>query len=597
MAWQKRVRQPAQSPARIRAGAHAARWAAGARALICGLAVASTTACSPEARPAPGFTDGQPGAHVARRGEVPDGVDAGAARDGGTVTRDGGFVPPTCGPRALAPRRVSHLEYGFLLADLFDGIALPAIDLATDLTGHGFENAQDALNPSALLVDQYHQAARDIAAAAMSAQNTFAPCAGGADAAVCAADFVRTMGQKVFRRPLSDAEQAAYLGLFTTGPGAESYAAGVQLALQAMLESPAFLYRVETTQPGSNALDAHSVASRLSFLLWSSMPDAALMADADSGALLEDGVLSGHVDRMLADPKARRMVQAFFRQWLDLDRVNYVTKDDARFTGSLQAAMHEETERFLLDYIFEGEHTVADLLTTRQTYVNAELAAFYGVPAPAEGWDEVTLPEGRAGFLTQASFLAGHSHPANPSPVLRGVLVLQQLICFELGTPPPGAESATLPDDVNPQTNRESYALLTSAPNCASCHDVINPVGFALEGFDTTGRSRTHDNGVPVDTSGTFLGTPIDGPADLGAALAALPAAERCLSDKLLEYAYGAKDPGDACIDDAVHTQFTTAETRSVKTLLKTIAQHPEFRLLGPADTAGASENGAGGMP
>lgn len=419
------------------------------------------------------------------------------------------------------------------------------------------------------------------------------PC-DASEGLVCAEQFLRTFGRRALRRPLTDDEVALYRTFFEEGEGANDFNLAVQLAVQAFLESPELLYRVETgtAQPdGTVTLDGYSLASRLSFLLWSSLPDDTLFAAAEDGSLLTDDGLQAQVDRMLGDPKAKRMMEEFFRQWLDLDRVAHVTKNDPAFTGTLQASLREESVRFLVDTIFDEGGTMSDLLTSRTTWVNAELAAYYGVPMPTdvdeEGWGQVELGAERSGFLTSGAFLAARGHPANPSPVLRGVLVLERLVCLELGTPPPGAESTTLEEGIVPETNRESYELLTSPSDCVTCHQVINPIGFALEEFDTLGRHRTDDNGVALDLTGSLLGQSFDGAASLGQVLAGLPDAERCVTEKMLQYTFGAKDDVEgSCLHHDVVSAFTTQSDGSLRALLTQIATHPEFRQLPASEGA-----------
>ncbi len=501
--------------------------------------------------------------------------------DGAPVVID----PSSCAPRDVPVRRVSHFEHRLLLQDLFPGVALPVFSLATDLTGSEFDNQAEALVASPLLVDQYHSVAVQTAEAVVADTSALLPCDASAGL-TCAEEFIRTFGRRALRRPLTDTEVALYRSLFETSPGAEDFNLALQLTVQAFLESPEFLYRIETgveQDDGTIALDGYSLANRLSFLIWSSMPDEALFAAAEDGSLLTDAGLQAQVERMLNDGKARRMMEEFFRQWLDLERVAHVTKNDPTFTSTLQDAFREESVRFLVDTIFEQNGTMADLLTSRNTWVNQELANLYGVAMPGEtdeaGWAPVELGPERSGFLTQGTFLAGRAHPANPSPVLRGVLVLERLICLELGTPPPGAESAMLDENANPQTNRESYELLTSPAQCRGCHSVINPIGFALEEFDSVGRHRTLDNGVPVNLSGSLLGYDIDGAATLGQVLAGLPDAEHCLTEKMLEYTFGAKDDVvGSCMTHDVAEHFMQESDGSIRSLLTTIATHPQFR-------------------
>lgn len=580
-----------------------ARTARCARVVLAGVALCASIACDPivdeeppaEATPLP-VREGTDGSSLPVRPHDDDPTDPGA----------------TCVARSVPLRRISHIEHRFLLRDLFPPLAASSISLATDLTGGEFENARDELLVNPLLVDQYHALALEIAEEAVVAMPELVPCDPALGLA-CAETFIRTFGRRALRAPLSDDDVADFRAIFeevlVDGAGPEAFTTGVQLTIQAMLESPEFLYRIESgtvvddtgavTDGELLALDGPSLANRLSFLLWSSAPDDELIAHADDGTLLDEEVLAAEVERMLDDPRARESVGEFFRQWLDLERISHVTKVDPAFTPSLQAAMREETRRFLLDHIFEGERTMDDLLTSSSSYVNAELATHYGVAPPSEVDDEgfglVTLPDERSGFLTQGSFLAGRGHPTNPSPVLRGVLVLERLLCIELGTPPPGAESSTLDEGVVPETNRQAYELLTSPVQCTGCHQFINPVGFALEGFDSSGRARSDDNGAALDLTGSLLGSEFDGAKELGAVLAALPDAERCLTDKIVTYAFGAHEwVADSCLDVDVEDAVTNGADASLKGALRAVALHPEFRFLRTTTGSPAAPVGVG---
>jgi hypothetical protein len=300
------------------------------------------------------------------------------------------------------------------------------------------------------------------------------------------------------------------------------------------------------------------------------------------GELATTEQIAAQVDRMLADPRALDGFMNFAKQWLELARIDRVTKPTAEgWSESVRAALAEEARRFVDEIVFRRGLTVAEFLTTNRGFIGPETAAFYGMSPPAD-WTEVDLPADRKGYLMQAQFLAAHGHPENPSPVLRGLFVLKNLLCVELGSPPAGVNMTIPGSDGTPSTNRDNYERVTSADLCRTCHAVINPVGFAFEHYDTFGRYRDLDNGLPIDSSAVIGTDTFAGAHEMIDYLAASEQVLNCVADKFLTYAQGGVDAAqDACLVRDVQSEVV-ATGGSLVHMMRAIATHPRY--LGTAE-------------
>ena len=380
------------------------------------------------------------------------------------------------------------------------------------------------------------------------------PAAGAVEAeeAACARRIVSALARRAYRRPVTAADLDVLLGFFDDGRREGGFDAGVEMALRWLLASPEFVLRVERDPAGLAAGESYAVsdlelASRLSFFLWSSIPDDELLDLAEAGRLRDPAVLEAQARRMLADERSRALVTSFASQWLYLRNVPAVVPDEDRFPDvgeGLRQAMRRETELFV-ESVFRDDRNVLDLLTADYTFVNERLARHYGMPG-VYGSHFRRVPvteEARRGLLGHASILSVTSYPNRTSPVLRGKWVLENL----LGTPPalpppdvPALEETTGTGEA--LSMREATERHRANPVCASCHRLMDPPGFALEQFDAVGRFRTRSAaGTPIDATGELPdGTRFDGAAGLREALAGRP--ERfvgTLTEKLLTYALG----------------------------------------------------------
>ena len=375
------------------------------------------------------------------------------------------------------------------------------------------------------------------------------------DERACATRIVSRIARLAYRRPVTQADVQELLEFFNSGRGSGgTFDAGIQLALERVLVDPDFLLRVYRDPPASSDNPARlrdvEVASRLSFFLWSSVPDERLLDLAERGRLTTPPILEREVRRMLADPRAATaLVDGFAAQWLNLRRVGEVVVDPDRYPTydeSLLQAFQMETELFVGSTLRE-DRSVRDLLEANYTFVNERLARHYGIPGIyGSRFRRVTLPnlQERGGLLGHGSLLATTSYPDRTSPVLRGKFLLNNILGLPAPPPPPGVDTnlAEGKPDARPMTIRERLELHRSSPTCASCHSVIDPLGFALENFDAIGGWRSVDeSGRPVDASATTLGgSTVTGMTGLRSLL--LEEREqfpRMVTEKLLAYGLG----------------------------------------------------------
>ena len=371
----------------------------------------------------------------------------------------------------------------------------------------------------------------------------------------CAEEIVRNLATQAYRRPVSADEIRGPLGFYqqarAKAVGAEGFDAAIEHALAAVLVSPNFLFRIERDPPGVESGNAYHIsdlelASRLSFFLWSSLPDAPLRDSAVQGRLRDPAVLEGHVRRMLADPRSDSLIDNFSAQWLHLRNLASV-RPDMRifpdFDDNLRQAFRRETE-LLLEDVIRQDRSVLELLRSKHTFVNERLAKHYGIPRVyGSRFRRVDLPPDsvRGGLLRHGSILTVTSYATRTSPVIRGKWILENIL--GMPPPPPPADVPELKDTTvsGKLSVRERLAEHRANPACASCHNPMDPLGFALENYDAVGRWRTADGGETIDPSGELAdGTHVAGVSDLEQALLDRPELfASALAEKLLTFALG----------------------------------------------------------
>ncbi|WP_437818872.1 DUF1592 domain-containing protein [Sorangium sp. So ce1078] len=510
-------------------------------------------------------------------------------------------------PGASPLRRMTRFEYNNTIRDLLGDDSAPADAFVVEEEALGFNNQAAALGVTALLAEQLMKASEAIAArAAQDLERLLEGCDPAVQGAeVCADELIARFGKRAFRRPLTPLESERFARLFAWGNDEHGFATGVELVIQAMLQSPHFLYRVELGMPdpvgdGVVPLSDHEIASRLSYLLLGSMPDDALFAAADAGELRTAEQVAAHARRLIEDPRARAAVANFHAQWLQLSNIDTLTKDTAvypSFHAGLPALFRAETEAFLEHVVFDdAAGDVATLLTAPYSLMNAELRAFYGLPAGGAGApDELAIvpldPAQRAGFLTHASLLSVLAKPNQSSPVHRGKFVRERLLCQTLPPPPPDV-------DIQPPEVREGiptrrrFERHSEDPSCSGCHRLMDPIGFGFERYDGIGLYREFDEGVRVDASGEIAGSRgadgrFDGAVELAHRLAESDEVRQCVATQWFRFGYGrAEQAEDECSMNQIQEAFAESGY-NIKALLVALTQTDAFRYRRRAQGAG----------
>lgn len=495
------------------------------------------------------------------------------------------------GPSPL--RRLTRSEYGQSLQDLLGPGAVDVSTLPPDEQALGFDNNADVLSTSDLLIEQYGQVAAAAGDFVASHAATFAACAvGPAPDAACADTLIAAFGRRAWRHTLAAEEAADLAAVFAGGMADGGFAEGISRVVAVTLQSPQFLYRIEVggapvaELPGAVALTSTELAARLSFLILGSLPDDGLLAAAEADRLSTAEGIAVEARRLLGDARAHAVMARFHDEWLGLSGLDGLDKDAViypTFDDNLRAAFRTESERFVDEIVWNGPGTLAGLLTSNVSFVDANLAAFYGVAAPGgAGFERVLLdPQQRAGFLTEGAILAVHAKANQSSPVLRGRFVREQLFCTT--PPPPPANIDIRPPLVDPRkTTRERFAAHTADPFCAGCHGLLDPIGFGFEHYDGIGHWRDSESGLPVDASGMLTGTDVDGAFDGAPALAARLAGSaqlrRCYATEWFRFGYGrGETTADACTLTELGAAFEGAGG-DVRALLVALTQTDAFR-------------------
>jgi hypothetical protein len=493
--------------------------------------------------------------------------------------------------------RLNNTEYDNTVRDLLGVSDTPARNFIADEKALGFDNIAEALGMTDAQYEQYWNAAdalseRVFADAALRARiMTCEPAA--ADDAQCTRSIIAGFGKRAWRRPLTDAEieRLTQLAGEATALG-EDFAGSIRHVAKALLLSVPFLYRVELDPDpeasASHPLDAYELASRLSYLVWSTMPDSTLIDVADSGELLDTGELTAQLRRMLTDPRGQRFVQGFAGQWLGLrDLEGHQVEPTAfpEFDDDLRTAMISEGYRYFAQFV-QGERSLQEFFTADVNFVDGPLARLYGFSAqtfdPGAAFHDTS--DARRGFLGLASFLTLTSYSYRTAPTLRGKWVLQNLLCEEIPPPPPNVPKLddSQADSAAAQSLnvRERLAEHRKNPQCASCHTILDPIGLGLENFDAIGRYRTrYVNGDTIDASGMLpSGEAFDGLDQLSQVLAGDPRLVDCASEKLLTYALSRRIvEADQPYLQALRTQWKE-DGLSIAALLRDIVVSEPFR-------------------
>jgi hypothetical protein len=531
------------------------------------------------------------------RPEGPD-VLAGAGGEPEPASVTGGGEQPA-GEAPLDPGRVTlhrlnKVEYNNTIRDLFFGLDVsPADRFPADDQSYGFDNIADVLSVNSVMFELSERAVGEVLDIAYADPelrpdgSPLFPCA-FAEAA-CSRQVIESFARRAWRRPLEEAELGRLVALVAQAEASGlTWRDSVKHAMKAVLVSPHFMFRVELDpDPGSvepHLLDGFELASRLSYFLWSSMPDQQLFDLAASGALVDPAVVAEQVSRMLTDAKATALAENFMAQWFRTREISpSLTKDPdvyPDFNDELRQSMRTELDLLISKFISE-RRSFKDLLLAEETFVDDRLAELYGLPAPGTGGFELVSLAGvpRRGILTTGGLMSLLAHPEKTSPVRRGVWVLEQLLCY--APPPPPDGLAIPPIEANPNaTAREELAQHRADPVCASCHRAMDPIGLAFEHYDGIGGYREIDDGQPIDTNGnlpdqqTFANV-----LEMLPLVVEHPDFERCVAEKALTYALGrGLGRSDEHYLDEVATRFSSG-AMSIEDLAKNIATSDVFMM------------------
>ena len=587
-----------------------------------------------------------------------------------------GYVAPT------VVRRLTRREYENTARDLIGvDVASIVIGFPPEEEVNGFDNQSKSLQVGALHVEQYLYASEQLATIIAQRFSSLSSCVpmdpiNSEEAEPCITHFIETFGQRAWRRPLTPSEVDRLLSLYRAGvsgafedlahPDAHLLGAidpledGITLLATGLLQSPHFLYRIEVgtkniidqyeetasemsgREAGEvRALSGFELASRLSYLLWRSMPDDELFAAAEAGLLNDPEELLAHAERMLLDPRATEGLWSFFEQWLALDEVIDSDKDLSvfpTFTRQLNVLMETEARLFVEDVVFE-QRDMRRLFDSPYSFQNAALAAHYtaggeGAELPASRMHEspewafnvdprlssseraeaiADLPVGdsfqrvklnparRSGILTRGAILSLTTKPNMGDPVHRGIFVRERLLCTPLPPPPPDIV-VVAPDPDPTLTTREQFSIHSSEPACAGCHRLVDPIGFGLERFDPVGRFRELENGKEIDDSGEVVSTldldgTFTGSAELAHKLADSEQVQRCVVLNVLRYAQGRSETSaELCDVDKVYQSYADSGY-DMFALLSAIIKSSNFRRLHFDDQSAASSSLSGGLP
>lgn len=512
-----------------------------------------------------------------------------ASPSGPPASGDAGVAPPgvcaTPDVNAAPLRRLTRREYDRTVADLLGDERGIAQQFVPEAAQFGFDNNAEGGTLSPLIVEQFETAAIQLAERAVVDLPRLMGCDPAADERACVSSFVTSFGRRAFRRPLRADEQQRYLTFYDATRADSTVTEAVRLVLEAMLQSPHFLYRLEFGMPTPGTPDAvpltpHELASRLSYFFWGSMPDETLLSAADRGELNTPQQIRAQAERLLSARAGAEVVRDFFRQWASSSNLAAVERDNPELTPQIRALLAEETAHFADQVVRSEDGRLSTLLTSPHSYMNAELASYYGVTGPRGAtFSRVSLDPARyGGLLTHGGIQALWAHPRQSSPVLRGKFVLDRLLCAPPPAPPNNVNT-TLPP-VDPEaTAREQLQQLTGGQPCASCHQLLNPPGFAFEHFDEIGRWRDDERGLPIDASGTLVGHgAFDDHIDLVRLLSRSERVRDCMVLQWFRYAHG-RDRGDSdrCSMEQLGTVFEQSDG-NIRTLLLALTETSAFR-------------------
>lgn len=494
----------------------------------------------------------------------------------------------------VAVRRLTESQYRHTIADVFG----PQIKMNARFEPEKREEGLLAIGSAELSLtssgfEQYFALAGSISDQVLGdKQRAAAVACKPADPAqaddACARQFIESYGERLFRRPLKEAETVARLKTASIGAKQSGdFYAGLKLALTSLLVAPEFLFRVESAEPDpanprQYRLDAYTKAARVSFLLWDSAPDQELLGAARSGAIHSEAGLKQQLMRLTSSPRFEDGVRAFFTDMLQLDGFENLVKDPAiypKFNQSISDSAKEQTLRTTIDLLVAKKADYRDLFTSNDTFINRPLASVYRVPfASSSEWAPYTFPQssGRSGILTQIAFLALFSHPGTSSPTKRGIKLLEIFMCEATPEPPADVDFSKVRDSTQGTVRGRLLDHMNNI-GCAGCHRRTDPPGLALEHFDGLGQLRTTENNTPIDVSVEIRKMKLEGAQGLGKFLHDDPRVPACLVRNVYAYGVGRKIDGQDEKFLATQSKAFSSVGYRLPELMVQIASSPEF--------------------
>jgi hypothetical protein len=509
-----------------------------------------------------GNSNGNGGSGVSAGGSTNAGATGttggGSSAGGSTVGGSGnGGIPtvltPPANPGFVIARRLNHREYNNTVRDLLGTTLSPANDFPADDLGSDFDTVGSALSLSPAYVAAYEKAAQaltvELFAADATRKGKVLTCNVETGGDTCAQTVLSAFVRRAWRRPIAPEElQALMTPVAKAKELGLTASEGLRSALTAVLMSPFFLFRLEIDpEPNSKAvrrLTPPELAARLSYALWSTMPDDTLNQAVDGGQLTTDEQVAAQVDRMLGDPRADTLLDGFAGHWLDYSAVDSHEIDAAKFpkfTPALAQAMETEASRFVQDFL-RGTRPVSEMMTARFTFVNSALSTHYGLSVTGASATQFvradTANSQRVGLLTLGALLTTTSYAGRTSPVRRGEFVFSRLLCETVPPPPP--DVPTLSEASTAATMRQRLEQHRADPACSGCHTLMDPIGFGLETYDAIGVYRAQEAGAAIDASGTLPdGRKFNGAIELGNLLASDGRFPVCVTRKFMTFAIG----------------------------------------------------------
>jgi len=492
-------------------------------------------------------------------------------------------------PGAL--RKLTVAQYRNSIHDVLGTEIIVPDDLEADTSVNGYTAIAAAQGTvSATAAEKFEDAAYDIAAQAMTepVRSRLVACTPAATTDdTCARQALSSIGNRAFRRPLTEVELGRFIGVANAAAVAlGDFYSGMQFGVAAILQSVPFLYRVEVGEPDPKDATAYrytasEMGSRLSYLIWNTTPDDELLGKVTDGTLVNTDVLKAQAQRLLASPRAKDGITTFHYERFSLAHLHHVAKDATTYpqmTESLLEAMGQEIQEVAADIVM-NKRDYRELLTGRSTFVNGELASLYGLTASGTTFSKATFPDTspRSGVLTAAAFLAINAGTIESSPTKRGKFIRETIMCQSVQLPPPGVVTVIPPQPT--KTMREKLAVHAVEPTCAGCHAMLDPIGLSFEHFDAIGAFRETDDGVALDVTGNLDGVPFADARALTELLATLPITASCSVRNLYRYALGHVERPT---EEAAITELTTAFTSNgyhFDALIEALAQSAALRI------------------